>query len=110
MLENFKKAIFRALCLCCVLIGGGLMARSNPEELFDLGVESNKAKNFTQAKKYFEKSCELNYGGGCFGLGILYTNKDFGEKNYKKALALLTKGCELNYALGCVFFREFIYT
>ncbi len=22
MLENFKKAIFRALCLCCVLIGG----------------------------------------------------------------------------------------
>lgn len=26
MLENFKKAIFRVLCLCCVLIGGGLMA------------------------------------------------------------------------------------
>lgn len=24
MLENFKKAIFRALCLCCVLIGGGV--------------------------------------------------------------------------------------
>ncbi len=23
MLENFKKAIFRALCLYCVLIGGG---------------------------------------------------------------------------------------
>lgn len=23
MLENFKKAIFRALCLGCVLIGGG---------------------------------------------------------------------------------------
>ncbi len=30
MLENFKKAIFRALCLCCVLIGGGLMAQANP--------------------------------------------------------------------------------
>ncbi len=25
MLENFKKAIFRALCLCCVLIGGGVV-------------------------------------------------------------------------------------
>ncbi|RVZ26539.1 hypothetical protein [Helicobacter pylori] len=24
MLENFKKAVFRALCLCCVLIGGGV--------------------------------------------------------------------------------------
>ncbi len=23
MLGSFKKAIFRALCLCCVLIGGG---------------------------------------------------------------------------------------
>ncbi|EKE95131.1 hypothetical protein OUS_0614 [Helicobacter pylori R056a] len=23
MLESFKKAIFRVLCLCCVLIGGG---------------------------------------------------------------------------------------
>ncbi len=23
MLENFKKAIFRVLCLGCVLIGGG---------------------------------------------------------------------------------------
>ncbi len=34
MLENFKKAIFRVLCLCCVFIGGGgLMAEPNPEEL-----------------------------------------------------------------------------
>ncbi len=31
MLENFKKAIFRALCLGCVLIGGGgLMAEAKP--------------------------------------------------------------------------------
>lgn len=30
MLENFKKAIFRALCLGCVLIGGGLMGRAKP--------------------------------------------------------------------------------
>lgn len=33
MLENFKKAIFRVLCLG--LLGGGLMAESNPEELVD---------------------------------------------------------------------------
>ncbi len=32
MLENFKKAIFRVLCLDCVLIGGGggLMGRAKP--------------------------------------------------------------------------------
>ncbi len=65
MLGNFKKAIFRALCLCCVFIGGGgVNGKPNPEELFDLGVKSNKAKNFTQAKKYFEKACDLKYGGG----------------------------------------------
>ncbi|AYQ45812.1 sel1 repeat family protein, partial [Helicobacter pylori] len=41
MLENFKKAIFRVLCLYCVLIGGGgLMAEPNPKELVDLGVKS----------------------------------------------------------------------
>lgn len=30
MLENFKKAIFRALCLCCVLIWGGVNGRAKP--------------------------------------------------------------------------------
>ncbi|MGL2496140.1 hypothetical protein ACOWN7_01815 [Helicobacter pylori] len=66
MLGNFKKAIFRALCLCCVLIGGGgLMAEPNPKELFDLGVKSIEAKDYIQAKKYFKKACELNNGWGC---------------------------------------------
>ncbi|GAA9639516.1 sel1 repeat family protein [Helicobacter pylori] len=69
MLENFKKAIFRVLCLCCVFIGGGgLMAEPNPEELFDLGVKSIEAKDYIQAKKYFEKACDLKYGGGCGAL------------------------------------------
>ncbi len=31
MLENFKKAIFRALCLGCALIGGGgINGRAKP--------------------------------------------------------------------------------
>ncbi|GAA9493795.1 hypothetical protein UBN2_06210 [Helicobacter pylori] len=55
MLENFKKAIFRALCLYCVLIGGGLMADQPLEELFDLGVKSIEAKDYIQAKKYLKK-------------------------------------------------------
>ncbi|GAA9605992.1 hypothetical protein HpHA72_05100 [Helicobacter pylori] len=56
MLENFKKAIFRALCLCCVLIGGGgLMAEPNHEELVLLGIKSYEKQDFSQARKYFEK-------------------------------------------------------
>ncbi|BBI23342.1 hypothetical protein HPATCC43504_01407 [Helicobacter pylori] len=27
---SFKKAIFRVLCLCCVLIGGGVNGRAKP--------------------------------------------------------------------------------
>lgn len=69
MLENFKKAIFRALC--CVLIGG-LMAEPNPEELFDLGMLSYDKQDFSKARKYFERACNLNYGGGCGALGDLY--------------------------------------
>ncbi len=30
MLENFKKAVFRAFCLCCVFIGGGVNGRAKP--------------------------------------------------------------------------------
>ncbi len=31
MLENFKKAIFRVLCLCCVIDwGGGVNGRAKP--------------------------------------------------------------------------------
>ncbi len=57
MLENFKKAIFRALCLCCALIGGGgLMAEPNPEELVLLGIKSYEKQDFSKAKGYFEKS------------------------------------------------------
>ncbi|MFT2697202.1 tetratricopeptide repeat protein [Helicobacter pylori] len=75
MLGSFKKAIFRALCLCCVLIeGGGLMAEPNPEELFNLGMLSYDKQDFSKARKYFEKACGLNNGDGCSGLGSLYHN------------------------------------
>ncbi|GAA7006194.1 hypothetical protein AOH414_02390 [Helicobacter pylori] len=70
MLENFKKAIFRVLCLCCVIDwgGGGLMAEPNPEELVLLGIKSYEKQDFSKARKYFERACGLNNGGGvwCF--------------------------------------------
>ncbi|GAA8384650.1 hypothetical protein HpBT220_04100 [Helicobacter pylori] len=74
MLGSFKKAIFRALCLCCVLIGGGLMAEPNPEELFNLGMLSYDKQDFSKARKYFEKACDLNDSSGCKNLGVLYEN------------------------------------
>lgn len=76
------------------------MAEPNPEELFNLGVKSNKAKDYIQAKKYFEKACNLNYGGGCGALGDLY---DDVEKNLIKAAQLYTKACEC--ALGGLYYN-----
>ncbi|WQS46155.1 SEL1-like repeat protein [Helicobacter pylori] len=104
MLESFKKAIFRVLCLCCVLIGGGgLMAEPNPEELFDLGVKSIEAKDYIQAKKYFEKACDLKYGGGCGALGDLY---DDVEKNLIKAAYFYSKACKLGDQNACKVLKE----
>ncbi|WRE85862.1 sel1 repeat family protein [Helicobacter pylori] len=74
------------------------MASQTPKELFDLGVKSIEAKDYIQAKKYFEKACNLNYGGGCGALGDLY---DDVEKNLIKATQLYTKACELKEGVGC---------
>lgn len=58
------------LVLC--VYWGGVNGKPNPEELFNLGVKSSEAKDYIQAKKYFEKACGLNNGGGCGALGDLY--------------------------------------
>ncbi|MCQ2665524.1 sel1 repeat family protein [Helicobacter pylori] len=123
---SFKKAIFRALCLCCVFIGGGgLMAEPNPKELFDQGKEildfavsgwggtfrgdSLEAKKYyIQAKEYFEKACNLNYAKGCVSLGGLYEGENLviGEnprlkERLKKAIQYYSKACELEDGRGC---------
>ncbi|WP_324659685.1 tetratricopeptide repeat protein [Helicobacter pylori] len=102
MLGNFKKAIFRALCLGCALIGGGgLMAEPNPEELVLLGIKSYEKQDFSKARKYFERACGLNNGGGCNGLGVLYKDGQGVEKNLTKAAYFYSKACELKEGDGC---------
>ncbi len=59
----------------CVDWGGGLMAEPNPEELVLLGIKSYEKQDFSKAKGYFEKACDLNNGDGCNGLGVLYYKK-----------------------------------
>ncbi len=71
--------------LGCVGFIGGLMAEPNPEELFDLGMLSYDKQDFSKARKYFEKACELKDGGGCGALGMLYDDGEGVEKNLIKA-------------------------
>ncbi len=92
--------------MLCVDWGGGLMAEPNPEELFDLGVKSIEAKDYIQAKKYFEKACDLNNGGGCGSLGMLYEYGQGVEKNLTKADQYISKACKLGDQEACEALKE----
>ncbi|GAA7074629.1 tetratricopeptide repeat protein [Helicobacter pylori] len=82
------------------------MAEPNPKELFNLGVKSNKAKDYIQAKKYFEKACNLNYGGGCGNLGVLCQNGQGVEKDLTKAAQFYSKACKLGDQEACEALKE----
>lgn len=77
------------------------MAEPNPEELVLLGIKSYEKQDFSKARKYFEKACDLNNGGGCNGLGVLYKDGQGVEKNLTKASQYFSKACELNNGWGC---------
>ncbi len=44
----------------------------NLEKLVLLGIKSYEKQDFSKAKGYFEKACDLNIGRGCGALGALY--------------------------------------
>ncbi|GAA7237767.1 hypothetical protein Kyoto89A_01170 [Helicobacter pylori] len=77
------------------------MAEPNPEELFNLGMLSYDKQDFSKARKYFEKACDLNNGGGCSGLGFLYGSGKGVEKDLTKAAYFYSKACELKEGDGC---------
>ncbi|MFP6174774.1 tetratricopeptide repeat protein [Helicobacter pylori] len=79
------------------------MAKPNPEELFDLGMLSYDKQDFSKARKYFEKACELKDGGGCGALGDLY---DDVEKNLIKAAQYISKACKLGDQEACEALKE----
>ncbi len=80
---------------------GGLMAKPNPGELFNLGMLSYDKQDFSKAKKYFEKACDLKYGRGCGALGDLYDDGKGVEKDLIKAAYFYSKACELKESFGC---------
>ncbi|GAA7680889.1 hypothetical protein COL0001_00970 [Helicobacter pylori] len=82
------------------------MAEPNPEELFDLGIESYDKQDFSKARKYFEKACNLKDGGGCGALGGLYYNGEGVEKNLIKTYQFYSKACKLGDQKACEMLKE----
>ncbi len=82
------------------------MVEPNPEELFNLGIKNYKEQDFSKARKYFERACELNNGSGCGTLGGLYYNGDGVKQDSKKVAALFEKACKLGYKKACEMIKE----
>ncbi len=82
------------------------MGEPNPEELFDLGMHNYDKQDFSKARKYFEKACDLKYGGGCGVLGFLYGSGKGVEKNLIKADQYFSKACKLGNQKACEILKE----
>ncbi|GAA8926925.1 hypothetical protein SLK231_01090 [Helicobacter pylori] len=82
------------------------MAESNPEELFNLGMLSYDKQDFSKAKGYFEKACDLNNSFGCSALGMLYEYGQGVEKNLTKAAQFYSKACKLGLQEACEILKE----
>ncbi|WP_181226519.1 tetratricopeptide repeat protein [Helicobacter pylori] len=82
------------------------MAKPNPKELFNLGMLSYDKQDFSKAKGYFEKACDLNNGGGCSFLGDLYRSGDGVKQNLTKAAQYISKACKLGNQKACEIFKE----
>ncbi|GAA8817789.1 hypothetical protein VN1328_01180 [Helicobacter pylori] len=87
-------------------MGGGVNGKPNPEELVLLGIKSYEKQDFSKAKGYFEKACDLNNGGGCNGLGDLYYDGEGVEKNLIKAAQFYSKACKLGDRKACEMLKE----
>lgn len=54
-----------------------------------------------KAKTYFEKSCDLNDGGGCYQLSILYEHAQGVKQDINKAQHFAKRSCALGFQAGC---------
>ena len=50
---------------------------------------------------FFQKACDLNSGGGCSFLGLMYGKGKGVKQDDFKALKFFQKACDLNFGGGC---------
>ncbi|GAA7576604.1 hypothetical protein ckin37_09460 [Helicobacter pylori] len=90
------------------------MAESNPKELIFSGITIYTDKNFTRAKKCFEKACKSNDADGCAILREAYSKvilKGSARESIEKALehTATAKACKSNDAEKCKKLAEFYF-
>jgi len=63
---------------------------------------ANSESDIKQTTKYFEKSCNLDSGLGCFSLASILENGFSDRKDPKEANSKFEQSCKLNYEDGCI--------
>ncbi|GAA6953807.1 hypothetical protein CHC183_02140 [Helicobacter pylori] len=74
-----------------------------------MGIKNYEKQDFSKARKYFERACELNSGSGCNFLGFLYENGQGVEKDLIKAAYFYSRACELNSGGGYAALGDLYY-
>ena len=64
-------------------------------------------KDLEQARDYYTKSCDGDFGKGCWQAAGMHENRDFGMFWFNKAYRLAKKSCELEFELGCEAFEQY---
>lgn len=75
---------------------------SNAGNLYYFG-NAGMAKDYTKARSYLAKACELNIARSCLGLGVMYRKGLGVAKDEAKALDLFEKACSLDEGGGCLY-------
>lgn len=80
------------------------MAEQDSKELIFSGITIYTDKNFTRAKKYFDKACQLNNAKGCYALVTLYNESV--AKDEKQMTENLKKACGLGLKEACGILKK----
>ena len=97
--ENLKKKILQYKHLC--KSEDGESCRKLGEAYSDIKSSMGVTKDYSKALKYYEKSCNLKYGRGCFGLGTVYQVGIGIPEDLLKGVKYFKKACDLKYGWGC---------
>ena len=87
------------LLLSFLLLGTISFAQTAGQEEFEKGRTADFAKNYTEAKEWYQKGAEKGNADALFGMGtIYYYAKGLAEKNDAEALKWFAKAAEKNHA------------
>jgi len=75
---------------------------TSAEELFDQGLSSYRAKQFSQAAELYRRACDGGERKGCHDLGLMYYRGEGVAKDLNRAAGLYKRACDAGGTGGCL--------